>query len=647
MPKRPRTHLLETETINFIRNLIPSQWAFRVPENDYGIDAEVEIFEYNGQATGLLFYIQAKGTDEKNIKKSLSYRMTIEKLRYYKSLPIPVLLIRYISSQKKGYAQWIHSIDPYYRRKGSKSLNVKFLPEDSFTDKHINQIPDHLKFFRIYKNPGFSFPMKFQIDFENETICGVANGTIRSLLNNTADKLRDYMVLSTKKQELPFPKIVISNEEIKVDIIGLVRSVLHLRGKYTKEEVKSKLIHDVFVVAAVALYQLGHVHASAVILYENIFHSGLLNDNGILEIAISCFFEAKRTDLAIKLSEQALDLEKSSFLHIIFALPVFKKANLDEDELIAYEELLILASKKALEQGYTKNAGKCYYNIANRFRFYGNDYLRKSIKYYNLAIKYDPDYSNRDYFWNELAGVLFLLRKFKWSSNCYKKSIELKNSIEKKPLYADALMFSGKYKEALSIFEDYLENGKDIKSEWIFKTDCLREILEEFGIYEQKRDLNNALKYADLTTISDGTNEERLEQSLKSDFLCGLAWYNLGTEYSKKSDFEQASFSFVMAGLVQPNDTEAWSNAILCFINLGKITMLSAVFIHAYSINGEDFYLKLIEQIENQPDDIMPETEKNKLINLFGSCINHLSKDKKDDVILRIFDENNSYKTHK
>src|SRR4030043_1323937 len=100
MVKRPRSHQLEDESWRALSNSIPNQWVLRKPQPDYGIDGEVEIFDESGSSTGLLFFVQLKGTDTKEKAKALSCRMQLKTLRYYKSLLLPVLLIRYHSPSK-------------------------------------------------------------------------------------------------------------------------------------------------------------------------------------------------------------------------------------------------------------------------------------------------------------------------------------------------------------------------------------------------------------------------------------------------------------------------------------------------------------------------------------------------------------------
>lgn len=64
-PKRPNSHIIDTEACSFVTSLMPSEnWVVRdLTERDFGIDKIFERFE-NGFATGELMAIQVKGTNK-------------------------------------------------------------------------------------------------------------------------------------------------------------------------------------------------------------------------------------------------------------------------------------------------------------------------------------------------------------------------------------------------------------------------------------------------------------------------------------------------------------------------------------------------------------------------------------------------------
>ena len=65
---------------------MPSQWVFRDKEKDYGIDGEVEIFDANERATGLVYWVQLKATQSKKEAIIKSIDLSIESIKYYRRL---------------------------------------------------------------------------------------------------------------------------------------------------------------------------------------------------------------------------------------------------------------------------------------------------------------------------------------------------------------------------------------------------------------------------------------------------------------------------------------------------------------------------------------------------------------------------------
>ena len=250
----------------------------------------------------------------------------------------------------------------------------------------------------------------------------------------------------------------------------------------------------------------------------------------------------------------------------------------------------------------------------------------KSIQHYNLARKFAPIYLEQHYYFAEIASMLFRSEKYKMASKLYSKSLELKKDNHTLALYADSLMFEGKYKEANTHFVEYLNNSEDPVDEFVLKSICLESILNEHNINSQVRDRDKADKFADVKLIENrNASISKLEEALKIDMLSGLAWFNLGISHSENNDFNQAAFCFTMAGLIQNGDIEAWKNATLCAFNSDEtIAMLPLIIRTAYFFNGEEFleefYLHLESQNQSAPinkiieaiEQILPNSENKK-----------------------------------
>src|SRR5262245_13461857 len=108
LPLRPRQHVLENETLNFVKQILPTEWIVSDGGKDYGIDLVVEIVE-NEQVTGAHFLMQLKGTDEINIQKDeyIVHSCKVSTLKYFLERPEPVIYLVYDAKDKVGYWIWI------------------------------------------------------------------------------------------------------------------------------------------------------------------------------------------------------------------------------------------------------------------------------------------------------------------------------------------------------------------------------------------------------------------------------------------------------------------------------------------------------------------------------------------------------------
>ena len=123
---------------------------------------------------------------------------------------------------------------------------------------------------------------------------------------------------------------------------------------------------------------------------------------------------------------------------------------------------------------------------------------------------------------------------------------------------------------------------------------CLEVLIEKIGVEEQVRLKDEAINKIDISRAGDHSFVIGLERAIELDNLCGLAWFNLGIERSRSDKHVEAAFCFVVCGLVQKEDIEAWVNATLCCLNKEIcVHILFLVIRTAYSFNREDYLTKL------------------------------------------------------
>jgi tetratricopeptide (TPR) repeat protein len=211
--------------------------------------------------------------------------------------------------------------------------------------------------------------------------------------------------------------------------------------------------------------------------------------------------------------------------------------------------------------GDRPGAATAHYNLGNYLR--GSRHFRLAFHHYRKAAEYDPGYLDRKYFWRELAGILFESRRYRMAVQFYERAINLGEEGECRALYADALMFVGKYRKSQEAFDAYLSSASDADPEWCLKAWALRGLRSMLGCDEQKRQMVAAIKLvpSDINLVPDEA-KQKLKEALRHDALCGLAWFNLGVLEYQTGNRDDAFISFLMAALIQRNDVEAWCNSI-------------------------------------------------------------------------------------
>lgn len=439
--------------------------------------------------------------------------------------------------------------------------------------------------------------------------------------------------------------MTITNDLIEINLAGIYSCTFHISPTTYSKENFHELPHDVLIAISLALHGLGHDSIAADIAKEHILVSGLRKQFEVIREIAACFALSRRVDLALNVAKEFIvRYGYEPLTYMIFSLPAFRKANMTDLEFQSFKGLHLMAINKAKDNCFLESAAMCCYNLGNHLRKRASDFKlkREVFKYYRLAAKYDPAYKTRPYFWAESAGLLFLLDKFGFAETFYNKALELGAPIECMARRADALMFAGRYMEAKELFEGYANKADEVDSEWLLKLWILPELIRIIKIEKQIRYPLKAMKIADVRGLSSEEAEKRFDLAVGYDGLCGLAWFNRGVQQAQSKNHNEALTSFLIAGLVQPNDIEAWSNVLFCVFNCSEyVWLIPHVLSTAYFVNGEDL-IRHFSQIVEQKG--LPQEAKNMIINAVGSIIRELQISREDKPILRFFNSDGSHR---
>lgn len=123
-------------------------WIFRTSNVDIGVDGEIEIIE-DGISTSEFIKVQVKS--EKKISKSISKSIEKRDLLYWKSLPVPIIILLVDLNSKQIYFKDVNDIQLEANSKNSQTIH--FNKENRFLKKNKNKLKGIVtNFYNIKEN---------------------------------------------------------------------------------------------------------------------------------------------------------------------------------------------------------------------------------------------------------------------------------------------------------------------------------------------------------------------------------------------------------------------------------------------------------------------------------------------------------------
>lgn len=628
MPKRPKQHQLEDLSRVKFQICLPVNWVIRDKDKDYGIDCEVELFDEDENSTGLLFYVQLKATGSKKESDIFNIDLKIETLKYFKSLEIPVLLVRYSQYLDKIYIKWVNEVDLTFAKENAKTFRIKIDKTDEWSKQSSKQIENDIKNVRILNSGFFNFPLTYSINFKEDNIQGFSSSQFKIKLRNELNKYSDFLKYKPNDEDY------LVNINLDKNILLVQPSILkgvyfHNLAKRPRENFIEELSLDILLSLSMCMAMVGQIDRCGKIIFDNDLDRRLIEIEELLLMLVPILLSSSYFENTISLINDALDNKENEIvLFPAIASFLIKSDTKIKKRIALIENFFKLQLKKAKKLNLNLLIATSYYNLGN---FYNSKNRHKeSINHYVAAKRYDANYLKRPYYYREIAGVCFEAGKFSYSVEFYKKSIMLGASNETKSLLGDALMFSGNYEEADKIFQEYIRFSEEPKEEFLLKSILLKNIIDNKKINSQKRNRKQADKIADnKSSLSD------IEKALNQDLLSSLAWFNLGIIKNNEANFQEATSCFAMCASINIWDIEAWISAFLAFVNSGKegnLLIGSLILKTAYWHNRDEFLIHLYGILEeNSASD--PE-----IIKIIDRIFATDNKSQEKSAVLRVLD---------
>ncbi|MBI3168200.1 MAG: DUF4365 domain-containing protein [Chloroflexi bacterium] len=195
LPQRPRSHVLEAESIMFVKQILPMEWVISERKTDYGVDLEVEIVE-NSNVTGAHFLMQLKSTDKLIVNKKgfISHSCNTSTLQYYLERSELVIYLIYDSKNNAGYWVWIKDFlnnQPSQAWKNQEEFTVKISNKNLFNSEAIEKIKRRvfkshaeeklISKVRSLDHPNFKYNLLLDEDVATVTVLPKFPGTAKDI----------------------------------------------------------------------------------------------------------------------------------------------------------------------------------------------------------------------------------------------------------------------------------------------------------------------------------------------------------------------------------------------------------------------------------------------------------------------------------
>lgn len=600
MPQRPRQHILEDESRIFFQQSIPKNWVVRDKSKDYGVDCEVEIFNDSGNATGLVFWVQLKATDSEAKKAIKKLSLDKDKVSQLTSYEIPILIVRYSSSEKSQYFKWARKI-PISAKLNKRSYSIQFYESEYWNSQTPSEINAYLSQQLQIKRGKVSLPIKTFVgrSFHNEEAEIPLSYIyyVKQCLGNHSN----YFELCGNKED-SFLQLYVSNNQV---IVSLTDQAICTTGANFAElnSVHFGIFTRYLLIAfCQALFIIGKDELAHKIFFKNNLLPVVCRHKNYLEEILSFLIAGPYAQEVLdEIANSLLEDDESGIIGLTVQLLLMserRKAGHSKDALI--EDFFLKYLNIVEKKGNALSLATCLYNLGSFYR--NSRRALEALPYYLRTRKFDPSYKDRHYYFFEIAGVLFECQRYVFAAKFYAKSCSYPNSNPMAmALEAHSLIYAGEYAKAVTKLDHFLTHNaleENVgKYEWHLWYSCLATLLEHGDPPYQKRNPSAADRLAE---------QGLFEEALNQDLLNAHAWFNRGVINANKGLMADSVVCFTLAGLTCNVDVEAWKNATMLALqfafsdDLRGISMVESIIGTAFFYNQYTFVTQLTDACKTQ-----------------------------------------------
>jgi len=615
MPVYSEQHQTGEDAVAAFKRLFRGWVVREIDKNDYGIDAEVDVVGSDRQLTGITFKAQIKGTKARPRGKIHSVRVKISTLNYWRSQQVPVLVFYYMVRSGDAFCRWAHSYDPVAerrkrRRHDTNGARVSF----SFTSMHrvTAQTPErvledvracHALRDRIELGPiplDISVEASLDEDTRDELI-----GRINELLNQSAEVLRPF-----ETGDLTPARLSLKNGYFRVSMPTELSSI-RVSHESSTQIVPGGTSLDVFcsdimIVAAMEFAALG-LTRQAIILYERLGgHSELAKCWDSRIVFGGVYRDQRNPDAALAQILPALindDVGIRSDAHFLLSHIIDGSAGAINDEsFVTLMSALEISISMEVVASAAQKAAQLRYLTANLEK--SNHNFSAAIRKFNQVLELDDRYALRGYFHREKGGCYADLGRWLEAAETYARAKACSDrSDDIDFVYADSLLHSGRYREALEIARADTEDSAHGKSRLLVLGEVAAFVVMRIGVDNQHRHQMIESVFANLPQYT--TYIEALRVPASTDALDGNLLWRAVESGGDDTDISETSFGAILTiAWMALDSTFHWIIALHLAVELGRpdevLNAIADAMFYFCRDEVDQFVPILSEQIETE-----------------------------------------------
>lgn len=580
MPKRPRAHDLESESRRAFKDAVERRgWVVRpVDSPDYGLDDLVEVF-VDGEATGLLFYVQVKATDEPDLHKALAVRIRRAQQDYFVAVEHPVLVALYHAPSRRLFARWFHRFDPHPR---SRSESLRLVEGDELMDDAIRALVHEVRLYRMVSSTGIRWPLAVKVS---------------SRSRHPASDAALAMAVAAGKGEA-YVRFLVAEDA--TDRVGFTVDLLHdrvvIHGAKSSQTYHGSvddraleaIAADVVLGVGLVLGSTRHLDAAAALISISAPLVEAIHDD-VMARVVGTLVAGRRVSEALTIGDALAAQGRWYGAVSVVGTVALTASDLmsreDREGIVAFEQRLAEAAEAA---GDTREAAAVFYSLGNWLSAGMRDCSR-ALPVYLRARALDDTYARRDYFLRELAHAYSSCGHYLEAVAVHRELLEIGMGDQRTlARLADSLLLTGQYAESAEAFARYLAAPVPSEPVWILRA-AIAQFLVARGLLAQDRNEEAAAALAlEAAGLEDpSARVAKAEEALAHDALCFDAYRVVGLAIAGY-DPQEASVPLIVASLAARLPM-LWVLTLHVLLGAGEDRLVRAATAHALIEHGPGF----------------------------------------------------------